>query len=165
MTLSTARSRAAPSPGSTGGAAGGPAGRDAARFLSQQKHWPEGWELPQAACRTQSTTSSCPCPLASLLPFGYFTCKYIWQLMPAFSMTSPGNRKKTPCQSLGIKAKKFWKSHEEVQRWGVPKQGSWALGSGEVVKKERFVITRDKGSNVIPLSLPYQIEEFPEICI
>lgn len=79
-------------------------------FYFQQQSWTEGRELLRAACLTVHRISQ-PLPPASLLPPGHFTCKCTLQMVSGFSMTGPGNRKKTPCLNLGIGAEPLSEKH------------------------------------------------------
>lgn len=59
-----------------------------------------GLPAPWATCLIHFTDSGCPCP--GLSPaIGYFTCKYMQQMMPGFPVTSPGYSEKG-CVNLGV---------------------------------------------------------------
>lgn len=71
-----------------------------------------GLRAPAGCCLTQLTAPSCPSPSpTSLLSLGHFTCKYILQMVPGVSMTSPGNGKKTHCLNLGVGAQQLSENH------------------------------------------------------
>lgn len=110
-----------------GEAAGGPAGRDVSGFLFAAEELARGLRAPAGCLSDTVGHSQLPLSLASVLPLAHFTCKYILQMVPGFSMSSAGNRKKNHCLNLGLGAGTiFRKSPDEEWRPGVPNQGSRA---------------------------------------
>lgn len=86
-----------------------------------------GLRASSAGCLSDTVRHiSLPLSLAPLPPLGHFTCKSVLQTAPGFSMTSPGNRKKNRCLSLGVGEEHLPENHLTKTRGPkeVPDQGS-----------------------------------------